>query len=375
VYGQPITLDATVLNTQTAPTPSGNVTFYDGATQVGTAAVGAGGVATLAVSTLGAGKHALTASYSDPAGNFVSSGSPAAVPLTITKAGTTTALTTTTTTAVFGQAVTFTATVAAVSPSTATPTGTVTFKDGTTVLGTVSLSGGSASFTTTKLAVASHAITVIYNASANFTGNASAATAVTVSRDASTAAVSSSVSSAVYGQAVTLKATLKAASPGSGTPTGTVSFYDGSVLLGTGTLSYGLASLKTTALPVGPNAITVVYGGDSNFQGTTSAAPPLTVSQDKTTTKLTSSSETAAHGTPVTFTATVLPVSPGSGTPTGTVSFWDGSTLLSTVNLTGGVAQLTWSFSVTGTHKIKAVYNGDPNFLSSTSAVLAETIT
>jgi hypothetical protein len=57
------------------------------------------------------------------------------------------------------------------------------------------------------------------------------------------------------------------------------------------------------------------------------------------------------------------------------VSFWDGSTLLGTVNLSGGVAQLTWSFSVTGKHKIKAVYNGDADFLSGTSAVLTQTIT
>jgi hypothetical protein len=57
------------------------------------------------------------------------------------------------------------------------------------------------------------------------------------------------------------------------------------------------------------------------------------------------------------------------------VSFWDGSTLLGTVNLSGGVAQLSFTFTVTGKHKIKAVYNGDANFLSSTSAALTETIT
>ena len=81
------------------------------------------------------------------------------------------------------------------------------------------------------------------------------------------------------------------------------------------------------------------------------------------------------HGTAVTLTATVLPGSPGSGTATGTVSFWDGSTLLGTVNLSGGVAQLTFKFTVIGKHKITAVYNGDTNFLPGTSAVLTETIT
>jgi hypothetical protein len=167
---------------------------------------------------------------------------------------------------------------------------------------------------------------------------------------------------------------VKAASPGAGTPTGSVSFYDGPMLLGSSTLSNGVASFKTTALSVGPNSITVVYGGDNNFQGT-SAPLALTVNQDPTTTKLTSSSASAAHGKPVTLSAAVLPVAPGAGTPTGTVSFWDGSTLLGTVNLSGGVAQLTYSFAVVGRHKIKAVYNGDADFLVSTSAVLTQTVT
>ena len=146
-------------------------------------------------------------------------------------------------------------------------------------------------------------------------------------------------------------------------------------VLGSATLSKGVASLQTTALAVGGHSITVVYGGDGNFLGTTSAVRSLTVKQDHTTTTLTASSLTAAHGTAVTFTATVLPATPGSGTPTGTVSFWQGSKLLQTVNLSGGVAQLTYSFSVIGTHKIKAVYNGDMDFVFSTSAVLSETIT
>jgi uncharacterized repeat protein (TIGR01451 family) len=375
VYGQPVTLTATVRNTQTAATPSGNVTFYDGATKLEPVPVDANGVATLTVSTLGPGRHALTASFSDPAGNFVSTSSPAAAFLTITRASTTTTLATTTTTPVFSQAVTFTATVAAVAPSTPTPTGSVTFKDGTTVLRTVVLSGGSASFTTTNLAVASHTITATYNGNGNFKGSGPATSGVTVSQDTATAVVSSWVSSPVYGQAVTLKATLTAKSPGSGKPTGTVSFYDGTTFLGTAPLSNGVAIFKTTALAVGGNSITVKYDGDGNFLGTTSTPLAITVNQDTPTTKLTSSSATAMSGNAVTLTATVLAGAPGSGTPTGTVSFFDGSTLLNTVNLSGGVAQLSFTSTVLGKHKIKAVYNGDADFLSTTSAVLTETIT
>jgi hypothetical protein len=117
-----------------------------------------------------------------------------------------------------------------------------------------------------------------------------------------------------------------------------------------------------------------VYSGDGNF-GTTSAALALTERQDFTTTKLRSSSGTPANGTPVTLSAAVLPVAPGSGTPTGAVSFWAGATLLGTLNLSAGVAQLAYSVAVVGKHKVKAVYNGDADFLSSPSAGLTQTIT
>jgi hypothetical protein len=90
---------------------------------------------------------------------------------------------------------------------------------------------------------------------------------------------------------------------------------------------------------------------------------------------LSSSANSSLHGQPVTFTAIVLSVSPGSGRPTGTVSFYDGSTLIGTENLNGGVATLTYTFNLPGKYKIKAAYNGDSDFLSSSSAVLTETIT
>ena len=67
---------------------------------------------------------------------------------------------------VYGQSVTFKATVAVVSPVVNAPTGTVTFKDGSTVLGTEQLStSGSvttATFTTSKLAIGTHSIVAVY---------------------------------------------------------------------------------------------------------------------------------------------------------------------------------------------------------------------
>ena len=129
-------------------------------------------------------------------------------------------------------------------------------------------------------------------------------------------------------QSVTFTATVTAASPGSGTPTGSVTFMDGSTALGSATLGSGKASFKTTSLAVGSQAITAVYGGDGNFTTSTSTALTQTVQEDATATKLTSSVNLSVFGQSVTFTATVEAASPGSGTPSGTVTFYDGSTAI-----------------------------------------------
>jgi hypothetical protein len=77
---------------------------------------------------------------------------------------------------------------------------------------------------------------------------------------------------------VTFTATVSAKSPGSGTPTGTVTFKDGTTVLGTGTLnSNGQATFTTSSLKLGNHSITAVYGGDTDFRTSTSAALVQTV--------------------------------------------------------------------------------------------------
>ena len=115
--------------------------------------------------------------------------------------------------------------------------------------------------------------------------------------------------------------------PGAGTPTGSVQFFVGTTSLGTASLSGNTAILTTTTLPVGTDSLTAQYLGDPNFTGSTSSAvvgdgQPAGIA---TTTTLTSSTNPSVFGQSVTFTATVAPSS-GSGTPTGTVTFYDGST-------------------------------------------------
>ena len=84
--------------------------------------------------------------------------------------------------------------------------------------------------------------------------------------------VTASSKKSVFGQSVTFTATVTARSPGGGTPTGQVTFMDGSAQLGTATLSGGTATFTTSSLSVGTHDITVVYGGDTDFLSSTSTA-------------------------------------------------------------------------------------------------------
>ena len=96
----------------------------------------------------------------------------------------------------------------------------------------------------------------------------------TAALPASTTTLQASPTSANAGQSVTLTATVTSQS-GTNTPTGTVTFYNGSTSLGTATLgSTGTATLSTTTLPVGSDSITASYGGDSNDAGSTSNPSP-----------------------------------------------------------------------------------------------------
>jgi Bacterial Ig-like domain (group 3)/NHL repeat len=84
---------------------------------------------------------------------------------------------------------------------------------------------------------------------------------------ATTVTLSSNIATPFVGQPITLTATVKLT--GVGTPTGTVSFYDGATLLGTSTLTADSASFAT-ALTAGTQTLTAVYAGDTNFTGNTS---------------------------------------------------------------------------------------------------------
>ena len=205
-----------------------------------------------------------------------------------------------------------------------------------------------------------------------------AMSAVTVQQaiDTMTALMLSTTGPTVFGQAVVLTASVTPVPPATGTPTGMVTFMDGTTTLGTGTLdSTGTATFTATTLSVGTHSLTAVYGGGGVFNGSTSSAATQTVNQASTTTIVTSSSNPSTAGQSTTFTATVTAAAPGGGTPTGTVTFMDGTTTLGTGTLdSNGQATFQTSTLTMGPHTITAVYGGDSNFTASTSTALTQTV-
>jgi hypothetical protein len=298
-------------------------------------------------------------------------------PTATNQAATTTTLTSNVNPSQSGQSVTFTATVAAGSGM---PTGTVTFKGGTSTLGTAALNAsGVATFTTSSLAAGSHSISAAYGGDANFAPSTSTALTQTVNApalSATTTSLASSVNPSAYGQAVTLTATVSA-SAGSGTPTGSVTFRDGQTVLGSVALDgSGRAQFTTSALAAGSHSMTASYGGDATFSPSTSVTLTQTVNPApapaSTTTTVTSSLNPSSYGQLVTFTARVAAPAGVSGSPGGNVTFKEGSTVLGVAAVdASGVATFATNVLSSGSHGIAAVYGGDAAFLASSSSVLA----
>jgi hypothetical protein len=167
---------------------------------------------------------------------------------------------------VSGQPVTFAATVT----SSGSPTGNVTFSDGATVLASIPLTSGGASFSTSSLAVGSHSITATFSGDGRWNGSTSSIVSQVVNRAATSITVSTSGSPSIDNQGVTVAATVTVLTPGLGTPTGSVTFKDGSTTFGTGALNNGRVTFTTSALGVGTHSITAVYAGDLNFAGSAS---------------------------------------------------------------------------------------------------------
>ena len=142
-------------------------------------------------------------------------------------------------------------------------------------------------------------------------------------------------------------------------------------MLGTVTLSAGVATFSTSALSVGTHSIAATYSGDTSFNGSTSNAVSQVVNKASSTVALAATPNPSIFGQSVTFTATVT--SP-AGTPTGLMTFFDGATTIGTGTLAAGVATFSTPALTIGSHAITASYSGDSNFTGSSSGTIAQVV-
>ena len=389
LFGQSVTFTATVA--VVAPgigTPTGTVTFNDSQGVISSACSAqslSGGVATCVTSALTASgsPDSVTATYNGDSNSLPSNTSNTVSQ--VIKSGTTTALTSSSNALVFGESVTFTATITATAPGVGNPTGTVAFTDGASTIGgcvSQTVSGGIATCATSALTIAGspHSISAVYSGDVGFAASSSNTVMPTVSKAGTTASISSDNNPTVFGQTVTLTANIAVTAPGSGTPTGTVIFKDGTSTISgcsSRTVSGGMATCATNALPVGSHSVTATYSGDTNFQSSASSALNQSVNRASTITTVSSDNNPSTFGQSVTFTATIDVIAPGGGTPTGTVAFQDGGVTLASCGnsaLMSGTATCTTSTLSIGPHTIRANYSGDANFLSSASNTLNQNV-
>ncbi|MEU8823379.1 Ig-like domain-containing protein [Streptomyces sp. NPDC048636] len=264
VCGQSVSLCAQV--TTTAPgtcVPTGTVTFTIAGGPTLTGTLNASGQACVTTTAIPVGTHAVTASY---AGGGGVAGSMATGSVTVNQANSTTTLTITPNPSVCSQSVSLCAQVTTTAPGTCVPTGTVTFTipGGPTLTGTLNASG-SACVTASGLGVGPHTVTVAYGGNAGVAGSTTTGTA-TVNATPTTTTLTSSPNPSMVGQTVTFTATVAPVSPGTGVPTGTVTFVisGGPTLMGTLNAS-GQASVSTNALTSGPHTVVATYGGDACY--------------------------------------------------------------------------------------------------------------
>jgi hypothetical protein len=352
--GQKVTFIAAVVSYGFNGIPTGTVTFMDGTTELGTSKLyywGLPSFATFTTSSLSVSSHTITAVYSGDS-NFLGSTSNPVVQMVLYNTKTT--LTSKPNPSTFGQKVTFTAQVKRQSPGSGSPTGgNVNFYDGYSLIGSASLSSGSASITVSNLPVGSHNVSAFYTGDSNDNGSMSNTVSQKVNKANTTMALSTSGGPSVFGQSVKFTASVTP-----NTATGSVTFKDGNTTLGTISLSGGTASITVSTLKVASHTITASYSGDGNYNSSSNSVSQK-VNKASTTTILTFKTSGS------TFTATLSAISPGAGSPSGKVTFYDGTKSLGTVNLSGGKA--TFSKVNLSGHSISAVYGGDTNFLTSTS--------
>jgi Bacterial Ig-like domain (group 3) len=252
------------------------------------------------------------------------------------------------------------------------PYGKVSFVDGTTALGAVALDTNSiAVFDTALLSSGKHIVKASYIGNANFGPASSSPVNVIVNTNQTTTQVTVNPAKVAAGATVLLSGTVASSA---GTPTGSVVFYDGSVLLqNTAIDAHGVAVYGTTFSNAGVHGISAVYGANAGFASSRSSSVNVTVTASASG-NATDTSLVAVPNSQVSrsFTLTAR-VTGSSGSPDGSVIFLDGTSRLGAVALdeTGNATYQSSSLAA-GVHYLSAFYPGRKTLSPSVSPVVTE---
>ena len=357
-YGTTVMLTATVSG---GATPSGTVTFYDGANWLGTGTLNPSGVATFSVNNLlvDLSPHSITAVYGGDPSHATSTSAPVSVsttpaPLTVTAAIVTKIYDGTTT-----------ATIASLGGMLASDTNyvhaaagyTATFVDKDVGNGKqVSISGLSLAGSLADNYTLSNPA---FNTTGSITPKALKVFNITAANkvyDATTAATITTTTAAL----------------GAAEAVGTGTTADGTNYIGDTVTLVTTGAVGTFADANVANAKTVTINGltlSGAQAGDYTVTPPTTtanITKANSAGALTSSSNPSSQGANVTFTETL---SAAAGTPTGTVTFFTNNVSLGAVTAVSGVASTNTAALPVGSTTVQARYTGDVNFVGVTNTL------
>lgn len=199
----------------------------------------------------------------------------------------------------------------------------------------------------------------------------STAAVVEINRAVTTLSLSGSAASRVYGEAVKFSAQVGTLVADAGQPSGTVTFRDGSTVLGTSAMVDGKAELTTNALAVGSRQIVATYNGDATFSQATSPAVVVQVTKAPSVTEVMVAP--AQNGAGLTLHATVTAST--APIPTGMVTFYNGAEVIATVALDSlGRAVALFSPLHAGDYQLSATYSGSEYLAESRSSTVSATV-
>lgn len=369
-------VEATATVTSELGTPVGSVQFTINGAAIPTPSALNAGVATATIQGNGIslGPVNVVADFTPAGGPF--GGSRGGSTLVITPQHSTTTLTSSLNPSVTGQSITYTASIG----DTPFVPGSVDFSLDGAAPANVPIASGfrTATFTPPAFSTAGiHTVTATYlpGIGAFESSFASLPGGQQVNAASLSTTISAAINPALVGQSLSYVATVDSPNV---SPTGAVQFtIDGIPLGAPAVLTNGQAvSPQTTALTIGSHNVVATYTGNA---GTSVSAPLIQVlTKASTSISVISDKNPANLGDKITFTATVTPQP--AGAPTGTVTFYSGTTALNMQALTAsGVVTFATdplpTFAINaGNLPITAVYSGDANYVGSTSPIMQETV-